>query len=188
MARFEFPENIIALHLNYIPGSYKPFLGNEARELSEAEKQFSFREEKWEETEDGYGHVQATKPQITRVGLNDSPAGLAAWIIEKFRDWGDCDGEVERRFTKDELLTNVMIYWATETIHSSMRLYFETRIAALAIQGRMISCACRAGWRALRRKLHSLRGSGSSAATMSNVGLSFQLADTSRRWKNLNFW
>ena len=51
--------------------------------------------------------------------------GLAAWIIEKFRDWGDCDGEVERRFTKDELLTNVMIYWATETIHSSMRFILK---------------------------------------------------------------
>ena len=121
------PENIIGLHLNYIPGSYKPFLRSDSRELSEDEKAFLISEQSWEETEGGYGHAQETKPQSLAFGLNDSPVGLAAWIIEKFRDWSDCDGDVERRFTKDELLTNVMIYWATETIHSSMRLYFETR-------------------------------------------------------------
>ncbi len=57
--------------------------------------------------------------------LNDSPVGLASWIVEKFRAWSDCDGDVERRFSKDELLTNIMIYWVTETINSSMRMYYE---------------------------------------------------------------
>jgi hypothetical protein len=59
--------------------------------------------------------------------LNDSPAALAAWIVEKFRDWADCNGDVERRFSKDELLTNVTLYWVTETIHSSCRLYYESK-------------------------------------------------------------
>jgi hypothetical protein len=70
--------------------------------------------------------VQRTKPQTLAYGLNDSPAGLAAWIVEKFRAWGDCDGDVERRFSKDQLLTNITIYWATQTIHSSTRLYYES--------------------------------------------------------------
>lgn len=69
--------------------------------------------------------IQGTKPQTLAYGLNDSPVGLAAWIVEKFRSWSDCDGDVERRFTKDELLTNVMIYWVTQTIHSAIRLYAE---------------------------------------------------------------
>ena len=121
-----FPEQIIGLHLNYIPGSYNPYL-NDRAPLSENEKAFLESKETWHQAEDGYGHVQATKPQSLAYGLNDSPAGLAAWIVEKFRDWADCNGDVERRFTKDELLTNLMIYWATQTIYSSMRIYFETR-------------------------------------------------------------
>ena len=62
---------------------------------------------------------------LFRSGLNDSPSGLAAWIIEKFQRWSDCQGDVEKRFTRDELLTNVMLYWITETIGSSFLPYFE---------------------------------------------------------------
>ena len=61
----------------------------------------------------GYQEIQGTKPQSLGYGLDDSPAGLAAWIVEKFRAWSDCDGDVERSFTKDQLLTNVMVYWVT---------------------------------------------------------------------------
>lgn len=75
--------------------------------------------------ETGYQRIQGTKPQTLGYGLNDSPAGLAAWIVEKFRTWSDCGGNVESRFTKDELLTNVMLYWAPQAITSSMRLYYE---------------------------------------------------------------
>jgi len=75
--------------------------------------------------ETGYQRIQGTKPQTLGYALNDSPAGLAGWIVEKFRTWSDCDGDVERRFSKDELLTNVTIYWVTETITSSTRLYYE---------------------------------------------------------------
>lgn len=69
--------------------------------------------------------MQITTPQTAAVGLNDSPAGLAAWILEKFRDWADCDGDLSR-LPIDELLLNVTIYWMTETIGSSMRLYLES--------------------------------------------------------------
>ncbi|WP_199191767.1 hypothetical protein [Amycolatopsis sp. CA-126428] len=61
----------------------------------------------------GYGAIQATKPQTRAASLNDSPAGLASWIVEEFRRWSDCDGDVERRFTKDQLLTNISVYWFT---------------------------------------------------------------------------
>ena len=81
---------------------------------------------RWRATEVGYGQEQSTKPQTLASALNDSPAGLASWIIEKYRPWSDCDGNVELRFSKDELLTNVMIYWITQTIGSSIRLYCES--------------------------------------------------------------
>jgi pimeloyl-ACP methyl ester carboxylesterase len=76
-------------------------------------------------TEGAYILIQTTKPQTLGYGLNDSPAGLASWIIEKFYSWSDCKGSIENRFTKDELLTNIMIYWVTQTINSSIRMYSE---------------------------------------------------------------
>ncbi len=96
-------------------------------ELSAAERDYLARVARWEREEGGYAALQATSPQTAAYGLNDSPVGLAAWIIEKFRSWSDCDGDLERRFTKEALLTNVTIYWVTQTINSSMRRYFEVR-------------------------------------------------------------
>ena len=77
----------------------------------------------WGATEGAYAAMHRTKPQTAAFGLTDSPAGLAAWIVEKLRGWSDCDGDVERSFTKDEILTNVTLYWLTGTIGSSMRMY-----------------------------------------------------------------
>ncbi|KZM69071.1 epoxide hydrolase family protein [Nocardia terpenica] len=77
----------------------------------------------WGATEGAYAAVHRTKPQTAAFGLTDSPVGLAAWIVEKLRAWSDCGGDLERSFTKDEILTNVTIYWLTETIGSSMRMY-----------------------------------------------------------------
>jgi microsomal epoxide hydrolase len=79
-------------------------------------------------TELGYFQIQSTRPMTLGYGLNDSPAGLAAWIVEKFRAWSDSGGDVEKKFSKDDLLTNVMIYWVTESGPSSVRLYFENRV------------------------------------------------------------
>lgn len=75
--------------------------------------------------------MQSTHPQTAAYGLNDSPAGLVAWITEKFREWSDCNGDVYKSFSKDELLANVTLYWMTQTIHSSFRTYFEGREAPL---------------------------------------------------------
>lgn len=120
----DFPERLCALHLNYIPGSYKPFVKPD-QPLTDAEKSFQQSQEAWFRDEGAYGHIQSTRPQTLAFSLNDSPVGLAAWILEKIRAWSDCAGDVEKRFSKDELLTNIQIYWITQTIHSSMRLYFE---------------------------------------------------------------
>jgi len=69
--------------------------------------------------EAAYQQIQGTKPQTLSYGLTDSPAGLAAWIVEKFRTWSDCNGDVESVFSRDELLTNIMLYWVTGAIGSS---------------------------------------------------------------------
>lgn len=79
----------------------------------------------WERDEGAYGHQQRSKPQTLAIGLNDSPAGLAAWIVEKWRGWSECGGNVETVFSKDDLLTQVCIYWFTQTIGSSVRRYYE---------------------------------------------------------------
>ena len=81
----------------------------------------------WEREETGYQWIQGTRPQTLAYGLTDSPVGLAAWIVEKFRAWSDCGGDVERRFTKDVLLTNVMLYWVTGAINSSFWPYYARR-------------------------------------------------------------
>jgi pimeloyl-ACP methyl ester carboxylesterase len=78
------------------------------------------------ESGDGYSAEQSTRPQTLGYALNDSPAGLAAWIVEKFHAWSDCDGHPENAFTRDELLDDVSLYWLTGTATSSARLYWES--------------------------------------------------------------
>ncbi|MFQ6027584.1 MAG: epoxide hydrolase family protein [Dehalococcoidia bacterium] len=123
---FAHPENLIGIHLTSVTRP-TPYLGPGAKELSQGERVFLDQREKWQQAEGGYSHIQGTKPQTLAYGLNDSPAGLAAWIVEKYRTWSDCHGDVENRFTKDELLTTVTIYWVTQTISSSTRMYFENQ-------------------------------------------------------------
>jgi pimeloyl-ACP methyl ester carboxylesterase len=123
----EHAERIAGIHLNYLAGRF--LLGGTLNQPQKDEVAGAYLAELrgWFDEEGGYSHVHATRPQTLGYGLNDSPIGLAAWIIEKFRTWSDCGGDPESVFTRDELLTNVMIYWVTETIHSSTRLYYETR-------------------------------------------------------------
>src|SRR6185295_8096795 len=74
-----------------------------------------------------YAAIQGSRPQTLGYGLNDSPAGLAAWIVDKFWAWSDHGGKLENSFTKDELLTNITVYWVTESMPSSARIYFESQ-------------------------------------------------------------
>ena len=121
-----YSDRLIGLHSNFMtggppPGSADP---NEGVSAEESER----RLERAQSFSDGRGYsaIQGTKPQTLGYGLNDSPAGLAAWIVEKFHGWSDNDGNVESAFTKDEMLTNVTLYWVTQTITSSSRLYYES--------------------------------------------------------------
>ncbi|MDH3604391.1 MAG: epoxide hydrolase [Candidatus Tectomicrobia bacterium] len=123
---FAYPQQLIGIHTTSITRP-TPYLGAGSTPLSEAEKTLMARREAWQQAEGGYAHIQGTKPQTLSYGLNDSPAGLAAWIVEKYRTWSDCSGNVENAFSKDELLTTVTIYWVTQTINSSTRLYYETQ-------------------------------------------------------------
>ena len=116
------PEHCVALHLNMPIGSPPP----EPGPLSDEEQADLAAMQQFQREESGYANEQGTKPQTLGVGLNDSPAGLLAWVVEKFRTWSDCDGDPESLFTKDQLITNVMLYWATQTSASSARLYWET--------------------------------------------------------------
>jgi epoxide hydrolase len=117
-------DGVAGIHLNMVvafpPDPANPLDGLTQDEVVDMMPMQTFLQE-----ETGYQRIQGTKPQTLGYALNDSPAGLAAWIVEKFRAWSDCDGDVERRFTKDELLTNVMLYWVPETATSSARLYYE---------------------------------------------------------------
>jgi pimeloyl-ACP methyl ester carboxylesterase len=96
-------DHLTGIHLNYIPGSYRPYL-EEGQQLSGEELQSEKGADDWYTDEGGYIHQQKTKPLTLAYGLNDSPLGLAAWIVEKYFGWGDCNGNIESRFTKDELL------------------------------------------------------------------------------------
>ena len=125
-------DKMIGVHLTSITRP-TPYLGPGSRPLTEAEQAHSDQRERWQQSEGGYSHIQGTKPQTLSYGLNDSPAGLAAWIVEKYRTWSDLTledgsrGDVESAYTKDELLTTVTIYWVTQTIGSSVRMYKENQ-------------------------------------------------------------
>lgn len=114
------PDRVVAVHRT---DGGLPVPGGDPAGLTTEERAWVQDVAAWGATEGAYAAVHRTKPQTAAVGLNDSPAGLAAWIVEKLQAWSDCGGEIERSFTKDEILTNVMLYWLTGTIGSSMRMY-----------------------------------------------------------------
>lgn len=120
-------EQVIGIHLNYIAGRF--LLGGTLNDPQQDALASRYLAElrNWWDSEGGYNHQQATKPQTLSFALNDSPVGLAAWIIEKFWRWSDCGGDIESVLTRDELLTNVMTYWVAEAMPSSVRLYYESR-------------------------------------------------------------
>ncbi len=123
------PANVTGVHLASVTGSaIVRDMGGSAPPLTAAERAFLQRVAEWSELEGGYAHLQRTKPQTLAYALHDSPVGLAAWIAEKYRTWSDCGGDVTRKFTFDELLTTITLYWAYGSIGPSMRLYYEGRL------------------------------------------------------------
>ncbi|MBI1768213.1 MAG: epoxide hydrolase [Bacteroidetes bacterium] len=126
------PEKVTAIHLTDV--GY-PNGSEDWSTLSPAEQEFGQFIQRWWYTEGAYNMIQSTKPQTLGYGLNDSPAGLASWILEKFNTWSDTKGNIENSFTKDELITNIMIYWVTQTINTSIRTYLETARASYTQHG-----------------------------------------------------
>lgn len=121
----DYPERLLAIHTNLLFVSPSRF--DDPMEMLDEKGMDDYRATKAAlDGETGYQEIQSTKPQTLAYGLTDSPAGLAAWILEKFRTWSDCDGDLETSFGRDRLLDNLSVYWLTKTINSSMRLYYET--------------------------------------------------------------
>src|SRR5262249_18063194 len=105
-------DSVVGIHLTDVPFWH---LFRPPDDPAPAEKAFLERNEAWMKKEGAYALIQGTRPGTLARGLHDSPAGLASWIVDKFHAWSDCGGDLETRFTKDELLTNVMVYWVTDT-------------------------------------------------------------------------
>ena len=124
LARF-YPERMVGIHIN--SDAEWPDPEPTSDELSDRERAFLARSQEWDREDGAYAHIQGTRPQTLAYGLSDSPAGLAAWIVEKFRAWGDTHGDLERSFSRDELLENITIYWVTATINSANRYYWRSR-------------------------------------------------------------
>ena len=128
---FNHPDQAVGLHLNMLTAGPPSGVDDQTAGVPPEELERSRARQAFYNTdESGYSQIQGTKPQTLGYALNDSPVGQAAWIVEKFRAWCDCDGDPESVFTRDELLTNIMIYWVTQTATSSARLYYESRHAS----------------------------------------------------------
>jgi pimeloyl-ACP methyl ester carboxylesterase len=118
-------DGVVGIHLD--PDGITSPADLDKQSLSPEERAYVEAEGRWETEEGGYAHLQGTRPRTVAFGLNDSPAGLAAYIVEKYRAWSDCGGDVYRRFTRDELLTTVTLYWVTGSIGSSFLPYYDYR-------------------------------------------------------------
>ena len=116
------PDSVIGAHLNMVWGFPTP----EQAQRPEA-KPYLDHAAMIQRDEMGYFQTQSTKPMSLGIAQNDSPAGIAAWITEKFRTWSDCQGDIESVYTKDQLLTNIMFYWAPNSVASAANMYYESR-------------------------------------------------------------
>jgi pimeloyl-ACP methyl ester carboxylesterase len=110
----------MTLPLDFSPGNFP-----KADDYAPEERAWLERGRNFSAGESGYAAIQMTKPQTLSYGINDSPAGLCAWILEKRRTWSDCAGEVEKRFSRDDLLTTMTLYWVTGSFGTSARYYYE---------------------------------------------------------------
>ncbi|WP_369138336.1 epoxide hydrolase family protein [Modestobacter versicolor] len=122
------PDAVAALHLTDV--SQYHFLQALPDDLSDVERAYVERGRRWQATEGGYMHEQATKPRTLAVGLGDSPAGLAAWLLEKYTSWTDAPGRLASVFSRDDLLTWITAYWVTGTIGTSFTPYAKSAVPA----------------------------------------------------------
>jgi pimeloyl-ACP methyl ester carboxylesterase len=119
------PERMTGIHLS--TSELTPYLGPGSAPLTPEEQAYVDHIARWDETERGYSAIQSTRPQTLGYALTDSPVGLAAWLVEKWRAWSDSGGDVDAHIGRDDLLTTLTLYWVTGSITSSMRDYFDHR-------------------------------------------------------------
>ncbi|HEY7172394.1 MAG TPA: epoxide hydrolase [Vicinamibacterales bacterium] len=135
--------HVAGIHLNMCTAGQPAGVTDPMAGLTAAEQARMKERQHFQTEETGYSTEQGTKPQTIGAALNDSPVGLAAWIVEKFHTWCDCNGDPESVFTRDELLTNITLYWVTQTAASSARLYYESRHGGNIFAGRVeVPTAC----------------------------------------------
>jgi pimeloyl-ACP methyl ester carboxylesterase len=115
-----YPSSVCGIHLNLLFAPRDPNVVGSSPEDARYAKQLAH----WLKEETGYQQIQGTKPQTLAFALNDSPAGLAAWMVEKFRTWSDCDGVPENAIHRDRMLANIALYWFTGAIGSSFWPYY----------------------------------------------------------------
>lgn len=123
------PDRLIGVHLQHLVPTRPPFAAPE--DYTPEEEAARLLRERFMANGTGYMHIQRTRPQTISYAMHDSPAGLAAWLIEKRRDWADTGGDIESVFNKDDLLTTVCIYWFTETYLSAAHYYHAPAKAGL---------------------------------------------------------
>jgi pimeloyl-ACP methyl ester carboxylesterase len=121
------PDHVVGIHLNTV--AHGPTPPPEHPDVTEDEQRSLDRVARYLAEGAGYGAIQATRPNTVGVALDDSPAGLCAWIVDKFWDWSDHRGDLSTSFDRDQILTDVSVYWFTRTATSAARLYAETRRA-----------------------------------------------------------
>ena len=126
------PEHIAGLHLNFV-------IGQPPAEIPDDDKHYAEAALAFQRDETGYSLTHSTKPMSLAIAQANSPEGIAAWIVEKFRTWSDCGGDIESVYTKDQLLTNIMFYWAPNSIASAANMYYESRRDTGAFAGGKIT-------------------------------------------------
>jgi pimeloyl-ACP methyl ester carboxylesterase len=125
------PARVTGIHLS--TPELTPYLGPGSAPLTAEERAYLEQVERWDETERGYSAIQSTRPQSLGYALTDSPVGLAAWLVEKWRAWSDSNGDVDTQIGRDHLLTTITLYWVTGSITTSMRDYYDNRWHSVAL-------------------------------------------------------
>ena len=128
-----YPDEVVGIHLLAVT---QPETVDDAS-LSSDEREYLQQVATWDDEEGAYGQLQATRPMSLSYGLADSPAGLLAWLVEKYPAWSDCGGDLSTRFSDDDILTQVSLYWYTHSIATSFRPYLEYRWCPQRITNRM---------------------------------------------------
>jgi pimeloyl-ACP methyl ester carboxylesterase len=142
-AALQHPDRVAAIHLNYVSTRFRPAQGPGDPPLTAEEEGYLAAAARWLDSEGGYIAIQATKPLTLAYALTDSPLGLAAWYVEKFKAWTDSKLVPDEALSRDDMITDIMLHWLTGTAHSAMRLYAESREHPLHLkQGQRITPPC----------------------------------------------